>query len=324
MSRHDKPTQSGPNAHISVIERMDYFLRSRGAKLVVFTLVANTMLAQLLYNSAGQLALGYQVLLVYLIISAACSTVAFALFEVSTIFQLHDLMALDQSIKAEIGADKLIRRGYFVLGVSSLVNFISVLYFLALAWHNSNGHAAAFPLDNLPTPWNWAYYAVHAAAYTIILFLAGIFGERPKSGKEIILATQRRLEQQALELWQLQMEGRIEGMMRAGTPLGAVAAALASPETAERIAVLEAATAGGLSAFDAARLNVQRAGHDLGLLNGLDGVRRGQSLEEDQAAMASPLAPPSRVSQLATLAQAGATGLMNGMNGMNAVNGAKS
>ena len=205
----------------------------------------------------------------YLIISACCSTVAFALFEVSTIFQLHDLMSLDSSIKSEIGAEKLIKRGYFVLAVSSVINFLSVLYFLALAWHTTSGHSTAFPLDNLPAPWNWLYYAVHASAYTAVLFLAGIFGERPKSGKEVILATQRALEQQALERWRMQKEAQIEDMMRRGIPLGAVAAALASPETAERIAVLEAATTGNMSALDAARLNVQRAGHDLSLLDGL-------------------------------------------------------
>src|SRR5215470_74635 len=70
-------------------------------------------------NSAGQLVIVNQVLLGYLIVSAICSTVAFAHFEVSTIFQLHDLMALDTSIKVEIGAEKLIKRGYFVLAVSS-------------------------------------------------------------------------------------------------------------------------------------------------------------------------------------------------------------
>src|SRR5262249_54622388 len=58
-------------------------------------------------------------------------------------------------------------------------------------------------------------------------------------------------------------------MMREGAPLGAVAAALASPETAERIALMEAATGGQLSALDAARLNLQRAGHDVSLLDGL-------------------------------------------------------
>jgi hypothetical protein len=308
--------------HISTVERLDYFLRSRGTKLVVFALVANTMIAQLLYNSAGQLVLGNQVLLAYLIISAACSTIAFALFEVSTIFQLHDLMALDASIKAEIGADKLIKRGYAVLAVSSVINFLSVLYFLALAWHTSSGHASSFPLDNLPEPWNWLYYSVHAAAYTTVLFLAGIFGERPKSGKEIILAAQRVLEQQALELWKLQTEARIEQMMRQGSPLGAVAAALASPETAERIAVLEAATSGGLSAFDAARLNVQRAGHDLGLLDGLSRARR---QGEEEAAGASPLAPltsPSALGALSTLAQAGTAALL-GRNGHNSNNGAR-
>ena len=58
-------------------------------------------------------------------------------------------------------------------------------------------------------------------------------------------------------------------MMRRGEPLGAVAAALASPETAERIAVLEAATSGKMSAVQAARLNVGRAGGDMAMLDGL-------------------------------------------------------
>ncbi|HEY1389168.1 MAG TPA: hypothetical protein VGF38_11545 [Ktedonobacterales bacterium] len=285
---------TGSRARISLVDRLEYFLRSRASKVVVLALVANTMVAQLLYNSAGQLVLSNGVLLGYLLISAICSTLAFALFEVSTIFQLHDLMALDPSIKSEIGAPLLIKRGYVVLAVSSVINFLSVLYFLALAWHTSAGHASAFPLDNLPQPWNWGYYALHASAYTAVLFLAGIFGERPKSGKEVILATQRALEQQALERWRMQKEAQIENMMRRGVPLGAVAAALASPETAERIAVLEAATSGGLSALDAARLNVQRAGHDLALLDGLGGLRGANARSdgsdgEEVAVAASPL-----------------------------------
>jgi hypothetical protein len=260
---------TGTRARVSLVDRLEYFLRSRGAKVVVLALVANTMVAQLLYNSAGRLIVGGSVLLGYLLVSAVCSTVAFALFEVSTIFQLHDLMTLDKTIKQEIGAESLIRRGYFVLTISSLINFLSVLYFLALAWHTSAGSVTRFPLDNLPPPWNWLYYSVHASAYTAVLFLAGIFGERPKSEKEVILATQRALEQQALERWKLQKEAQIEQMMRDGTPLGAVAAALASPETAERIALMEAATSGGLSALDAARLNLRRAGHDTGALERL-------------------------------------------------------
>ncbi len=300
-------------ARISLVDRLEYFLRSRASKVVVLALVANTMVAQLLYNSAGQLVIGNQVLLGYLLVSAICSTVAFALFEVSTIFQLHDLMALDVSIKAEIGAEKLIKRGYFVLAVSSLINFLSVLYFLALAWHTGSGVGTKFPLDDLPQPWNWLYYGVHASAYTAVLFLAGIFGERPKSGKEVILATQRALEQQALERWKLQKEAQIEQMMRDGIPLGAVAAALASPETAERIAVLEAATSGGLSALDAARLNVQRAGHDLALLDGLGGLGSGMNVSgergvrdgEEPAVSASPL---SQRSQLVPLTSTMANG----------------
>jgi hypothetical protein len=265
---------------VGLIDRTEYFLRSRASKVVVLALVANTMVAQLLYNSAGQLVLSNAFLVGYLIASALCSTLAFALFEVSTIFQLHDLMSLDASIKAEINAAQLIRRGFWVLAVSSLINFLSVLYFLGLAWHTVSGHGAQFPLDDLPAPWNWLYYALHAAAYTAVLFLAGIFGERPKSSKEVVLATQRALEQQALEAWQLQKQADIARMLREGQALAPVAAALASPETAERIAVLEAATGGGMSALEAAtgggmsaleaaRLNVRRAGLDLTLLDGL-------------------------------------------------------
>ncbi len=133
IKRYDQPDiyRTRTRARISVVDRLEYFLRSRASKVVVLALVANTMVVQLLYNSARQLVIGNQVLLAYLIVSAVCSTVAVALFEVSTIFQLHDLMALDVSIKTEIGADKLIKRGYFVLAVSSLINFLSVLYFLA-------------------------------------------------------------------------------------------------------------------------------------------------------------------------------------------------
>jgi hypothetical protein len=105
----------------------------------------------------------------------------------STLFQFHDLHTLDASIKEEIGADKLIKRGYLVLVVSSLINFLSILYFLALAWHTSAGSSSRFPLDDLPSPWNWLYYAVHALAYTLVLFLAGIYGERPRSAKEVVL-----------------------------------------------------------------------------------------------------------------------------------------
>jgi hypothetical protein len=256
-------------ARVSRVDRTIYFLRSRGVQVVVLALVANTMVAQLLYNSAGQLVLSNRYLFGYLVFSALCSTVAFALFEISTIFQLHDLMSLDASIKAEIGAERLIKRGSVVLAVSSIINFVSLFYFLALVWHVAGARSTPFPLDHLPSPWSWVYYALHALAYTIVLFLAGIFGERPRSGKELILATQRALEQHALERWQMQKEAQIEAMARQGISLGVVAAALGSPETAERVAVLEAATSGDLSALEAALLTVRQAGGDLSRLEGL-------------------------------------------------------
>jgi hypothetical protein len=69
------------------------------------------------------------------------------------------------------------------------------LFALALAWHEAGGTSTQFPLDILAFPWNWFYYAAHALAYTAVLFLAGIFGKRPKSSKEIVLAIERALEQ---------------------------------------------------------------------------------------------------------------------------------
>jgi len=110
----------------------------------------------------------------------------------------------------------------------------------------------------------------------VVIWSAGIYGERPRSAKEVALATQRALEQRALERWRLQKDAEIEGMMRRGEPLGAVAAALASPETAERIAVLEAATSGRMSSLLAARLNVARAGGDLSVLDGLHHHQQGE------------------------------------------------
>ncbi|HEV8191875.1 MAG TPA: hypothetical protein VGP82_10385 [Ktedonobacterales bacterium] len=48
---------------------------------------------------------------------------------------------------------------------------------------------------------------------------------------------------------------------------------MASPETAERIAVLAAATTGRLWALGAARLNLRRSGWEATRLEGLDGAR---------------------------------------------------
>jgi len=47
------PTRPGAGvrrAHISAVDRLEYFLRSRASKVVMLALVANTMVAQLLYN----------------------------------------------------------------------------------------------------------------------------------------------------------------------------------------------------------------------------------------------------------------------------------
>ena len=53
MARNDRRGVShGTRARISAVDRLEYFLRSRASKVVVLALVANTMVAQLLYNSS--------------------------------------------------------------------------------------------------------------------------------------------------------------------------------------------------------------------------------------------------------------------------------
>ena len=105
-----------------------------------------------------------------------------------------------------------------------------MLYFLALAWHtaqrggtSSRGRPAA------------------ALELALLWRACPRLYRRAVPGRHLWRAAQERakksssppsgLEQQALERWQLQKEAQIEQMMRDGMPLGAVAAALASPET---------------------------------------------------------------------------------------------
>ena len=76
----------------------------------------------------------------------------------------------------------------------------------------------------------------------------------------------------------------------------AVAAALASPETAERIALMEAATSGSLSPLDAARLSMRRAGQDSAVLEGL----LGQTAAASTAQVAEELLAPLGLSRLSS------------------------
>ena len=282
------------SARVGKVDRLIYFLRSRGVQVVVLALVANTMVAQLLYNSAGRLVLGSWFLLGYLLFSAVCSTVAFALFEISTIFQLHDLMALDATIKVEIGAEKLIKRGWLVLGVSSLINFVSVLYFLALAWHTHLGHVRQVPAGR------------PAAALELALLRAACAGlhRRPLPGGHLRRAAQERERGRPRHAAGVGAAGvgtvalaeggadRGDDARRHPARRGRRRARL-SPETAERIALMEAATSGSMSALDAAFLSVKRAGHDTSVLDGLRATNApppaATALVEEAEAMLVPL-----------------------------------
>jgi hypothetical protein len=95
----------------------------------------------------------------------------------------------------------------------------------------------------------------------------------------------------------MQKEAQIDQMVRDGLPLGAVAAALASPETAERIALMEAATSGSLSPLDAARLSLRRAGQESAILAALRDPATG---ERSSAQIAEELLAPLGLGRLST------------------------
>ena len=107
------------------------------------------------------------------------------------------------------------------------------------------------------------------AFYTVILYLAGIVGERVRSEQELTMTMARKHTQQALAAHDAQVAAADPGDDRAREPLAPLAAATSSPETAQLIALQHAAVTGQVSVMDAARLNAAAKGHDSGLLDRL-------------------------------------------------------
>ena len=95
-------------------------------------------------------------------------------------------MALDSSIKLEIGAEKLIKRGLRRAG-GLLADQLPLRALLPGPGLAQRGRARRRPSRSTTcrSPGTGSTTRLHAAAYTAVLFLAGIFGERPKSGKEV-------------------------------------------------------------------------------------------------------------------------------------------
>jgi len=258
------------------LERLDTFLRSNAARLVLLLLVANTILAQAFFNSGGRILvlLGMNLTAVYLNTSAVLSTLAFSLFEIAMLWARQEVLALDESIKRLINAQAWLSRNRAALVVITAINFYSLAVFNAAIWPS----VAVPGIPEPPAPWR---YYLHAGFYTAILYLAGIVGERVKSEQEVSMTMARRHTQQALAAHDAQFAQQIKDMAEAGDPLAPLVAATSSPETAQLVALQHLAVTGQVSVMDAARLNAAAKGHDTTLLDKL--------LTHQQQQLAAPM-----------------------------------
>ncbi len=135
-----------------------------------------------------------------------------------------------------------------------------------------------------PAPWK---FYLHAGFYTVILYLAGIVGERVRSEQELTMSMARKHTQQALAAHDAQVQQQIKEMTARGEPLAPLAAATSSPETAQLIALQSLVLAGKVDVMEAARMNVAATGSDTTLLDRL-GSRAAPSR---QVVAISPIVP---------------------------------
>jgi hypothetical protein len=219
-------------------------------------------MAQAFFNSAGRILVlwGLNLTGLYLNASAVFSTFAFSLFEIAMLWARQEVLALDESIKKQIGAGAWLNRNLATLVVISLINFYSLTVFNAAIWPAI--HVPGIPEP--PAPWK---FYLHAGFYTVILYLAGIVGERVRSEQELTMTMARKHTQQALAAHDAQVQQQIKEMTARGEPLAPLAAATSSPETAQLIALQSLVLAGKVDVMEAARMNVTATGGDTALLD---------------------------------------------------------
>src|SRR5437868_1236445 len=123
----DSTTPQTPQPHtiartkvrLGWMEYADRFLHSNALRLVLFALVANTIMAQAFFNSAGRILVlgGVNFTGLYLNVSSIFSTFAFSLFEIAMLWARQEVLSLDESIKKQIGAKDWLRRNLVTLVV---------------------------------------------------------------------------------------------------------------------------------------------------------------------------------------------------------------
>lgn len=188
--RRRRPAASETGAakmRLSFPVRLQRFLRTDAITWIVWALVINTALAQLYYNSAGEILPGPGFAPFYLIASAILSTTAFSLFEVRQVKTIHDLTSGERTA----GTWEMIKN-IATLIVIAAYNFYSIALLNAAIWPSL--HFSQIPEP--PSPWR---FYLHAFMYSAILFLAGVVGERKISVGEKVAQVQEEFQIGLLE-----------------------------------------------------------------------------------------------------------------------------
>jgi hypothetical protein len=170
-------------------------------RIIIWSLVGNTALAQLFYNSAGTIVPNSDWRMKYLVFSAVLSMIAFSLFELRVVQQLRDALSSEPEIRKKLPS-WVIPGHIATLLVISIYNMYSLFLLNALIWPDLNQVAAGHVhltspsnLPELPKPWK---YLFHAVMYSLILFLATLVGERKKSAEELAAEEDEHLYQQTI------------------------------------------------------------------------------------------------------------------------------
>lgn len=209
-------SKNSKKTKMSFSVKFQRYLRDTAITHIVLALVANTMLAQLFYNSAGLLLPDKKFTIYYLGISAIFSTVAFSLFEIRQVKAVNDML----SSGAKYSPWEWVKTIGTLLFIT-LYNMYALTLLNAAIWPDL--HITNVP--ELPKPWK---YVFHAVMYSAILFLAGVVGERKRSAEEEVAHVEQEIQGRLLRNASDEADALIDGkvgtnraiiaMMVLGTP----------------------------------------------------------------------------------------------------------
>jgi hypothetical protein len=217
--------------------RLGHSFRAHMLNFIILSLVLNTALAQLFYNSAGVVLPTSDWRARYLVFSAVLSMVAFSLFELYTVRQLKELLGKEKAIRQ--GLPRWEIPGHILtLAVISVYNIYSLALLNAAIWPDLH----LFGIPEFPKP---GKYYFHAVMYSLILFLAAVVGDRKKSAAEIASEKDEDLQAEMIA----ESEAYYRELIRQGGRNVAIARqVLSTPEMASRQQQLLAALEGKDSA----------------------------------------------------------------------------